>query len=444
MLAPGYNEPGCCFLTTCLYVGTANVLENDLDYHTQEGFIQTFQADDLSVLLANFETTPTGQGGGFWQAGRGIAADASGNVFVAVDSGMYNPLMSFAPSVLKFSQGTLSPVSWFTPANWDSLYYDNLDLSANGVTLIPNTDVAFAGGKAGVIYLVNQTNLGGLEPGRNTPLQEFQASHGCGTTDCGQHLPTAYWPRPNAPYLYVWDVQDYLRAYPFDLQTRRFLVNEVTVGSYLPSRVGGMTVSSNGGVNSTGIVWATTTSQDASNSAVPGTLRAYNANDISDELYDSDQVSTRDAMGTFVKMSTPVVANGKVYVNTQSNELPVYGLLCQQSLAAEVSIMSRPLEPGPGANQLKQQLVFLNNGTAAIGGPFTLVLSGLSAGATPAGLSGKTSCIKPAGNDFVEMPKAGPLWLKPGKSFTVELNFTLEGVTGVSYNPMLLAGSGGH
>ncbi len=438
------QRAGLLLFDNVLYVGTANVLENDLDYHTQEGFIQTFQADDLSVQLANFETTPTGQGGGFWQAGRGIAADASGNVFVAVDSGMYNPLMSFAPSVLKFSQGTLSPVSWFTPANWDSLYYDNLDLSANGVTLIPNTDVAFAGGKAGVIYLVNQTNLGGLEPGRNTPLQEFQASHGCGTTDCGQHLPTAYWPRPNAPYLYVWDVQDYLRAYPFDLETRRFLINEVTVGSYLPSRAGGMTVSSNGGVNSTGIVWATTTAQDASNSAVPGTLRAYNANDISDELYDSDQVSTRDAMGTFVKMSTPVVANGKVYVNTQSNELPVYGLLCQQSLAAEVSIMSGPLEPGPGANQLKQQLVFLNNGTAAIGGPFTLVLSGLSAGATPAGLGGKTSCIKPAGNDFVEMPKAGPLWLKPGKSFTVELNFTLEGVTGVSYNPMLLAGSGGH
>ncbi len=70
-------------------------------------------------------------------------------------------------------------------------------------------------------------------------------------------------------------------------------------------------MSSNGGENSTGIVWATTTSLDASNSAVPGTLRAYNANDISKELYDSDRVSTRDAMGTFVKMSTPVVLEWK-------------------------------------------------------------------------------------------------------------------------------------
>jgi len=183
---------------------------------------------------------------------------------------------------------------------------------------------------------------------------------------------------------------------------------------------------------------------DASNSAVPGTLRAYNANDISQELYDSDQVSSRDAMGTFVKMSTPVVSNGKVYVNTQSNELPVYGLLCQRNVAAEVSITSGPFLPGPGSNQLKQQLTFLNNGTAAIGGPFTLVLSGLSAGATPAGLSGKTSCIKPAGTDFVELPKAAPLWLKPGKSFTVELNFTLNGATGVTYTPTIVSGSGGH
>ncbi len=213
----------------------------DLDYHTQEGFIQTFQADDLSVLLANFETTPTGQGGGFWQAGRGIAADASGNVFVAVDSGMYNPLMSFAPSVLKFSPGTLSPISWFTPANWDALYYANLDLSANGVTLIPNTDFAFAGGKAGVIYLVNQTNLGGLEPGAEhsparVPSLPGLWDYGLRSTSSDRLLAAT---RPSV--FVCLGCSRLSRAYPFDLVSRRFLITTSPWDLILPSRAGGMT-----------------------------------------------------------------------------------------------------------------------------------------------------------------------------------------------------------
>ena len=438
------QRAGLLLYDNVLYVGTANVLENPLDYHTQEGFIQTFQADDLSVQLASFDTTPTGQGGGFWQAGRGIAADASGNVFVALDGGAYSPLLSLAVSIVKFSSGTLSPISWFTPANWDSLYYANLDLSANGVTLIPGTNLAFAGGKAGVVYLLDQTNLGGLEgSSAGAPLQEFQASQGCGLTDCAQHLPTAFWPNPRDRYLYVWDVHDYLRAYPFDIGSQRFLMNKATVGTLLPSRAGGMTISSNGGEYGTGIVWATTAALDAYSAAVPGSLRAFNANDITQELYDSDENARRDAMGTFLKMTTPVVANGKVYVNTQSNELPVYGLLCQANAAPEVSISSGPIQPVTGTNRSKQQVTLLNNGADAVGGPFTLVLSGLPANVALTGMSGKTSCIAPAGSVYIELSKA-PLWLKPGKSFTAQLTFTVKGSGAISYTPMVVAGSGGH
>ncbi len=326
--SPWIQRAALLLYNNVLYVGTSNVVENDGDDATQEGFIQTFKADDLSVQLASFETTPTGEGGAFWQAGRGLAVDSEGNVFVVIDSGSYNPPTSFGDSVVKFGAGTLSPVDWFTPANWSSLYGGNLDQTANGVTLIPGTSLAVTGGKLGVIYLLDQTHLGGLEPGSgNTPLQLFQASQGCGATDCGQHLPTSFWPHATNPYLYVWDVHDHLRAYPFDPSSQRFLVGSTTTGTLLPSRAGGITVTSNGSADGTGIVWATTATQDPFFSAVPGTLRAYNANDITQELYNSDRDPTRDAMGTFVKMSTPIVANGKVYVNTQSNLLPVYGLL---------------------------------------------------------------------------------------------------------------------
>jgi hypothetical protein len=436
------QRAGLLLYNNVLYVGTANVLENPLDWHSQEGFIQTFQADNLSVQMDSFETNPTGEGGGFWQAGRGIAADSSGNVFVAVDSGDYNPVVSLAVSVIKFSAGTLSPISWFTPEHWSFLYPSNLDLSANGVTLIPDTNLAFAGGKTGVIYLLDQTNLGGLQTASaNTAVQEFQASDGCGITDCAQHLPTAYWPHPRNPYLYVWDIGDYLRAYPFDLAAERFLTKDVTVGTFLPSRTGGMTISSNAGESGTGIVWAATALQDAYSAAVPGTLHAYDANDITTELYNSDQVPTRDAMGTFLKMTTPVVANGKVYVNTQSNLVPVYGLLCQANVGSAVTLTSGPLVLIAGSTY-QQQVTLLNAGTEAIGGPFTLILSGLSSGATPKGSTGTTSCILPAGDAYIKLTHA-PVWLKPGASFVATLEFTLSGTTGITYTPVLVAGSGG-
>ncbi len=310
-----------------LYVGTANVQETDGVTKSQEGFVQTFQGDDLSVRLATFETTPTSQGGAFWQAGRGLAVDSAGNVYAAFDSDYYNPPSSFGDSVVKFGPGSLSPIDWFTPADWSFLYGGNLDETADGVTLIPGMTLAFTGGKVGVIYLLNQDNLGGLELLGSGPVQEFQASQGCGTTDCGQTLPTAFWPNATNPYLYVWDAQDYLRAYPFDPGSQQFLTGAASVGTVLPTRTGGMTVSSNGSAAGTGIVWATTATQDPFFNAVPGTLRAYNASDITQELYNSDQNPCRDALGTFVKMSTPIVANGKVYVNTQSNFLSVYGLL---------------------------------------------------------------------------------------------------------------------
>ncbi|PYU23476.1 MAG: hypothetical protein DMG32_16055 [Acidobacteria bacterium] len=436
------QRAGLLLYNNLLYVGTSNVLENDMEV-SQEGFIVLLQADDLSVQLASFETTPTGEGGAFWQAGRGLAADSSGNVFVVVDSGAYNPPLSFGVSVLKFIPGTLSVSDWFTPANWSFLYNHNLDQSANGVTLIPGTSLAFTGGKAGVIYLLDQTSLGGLEPvSGSPPLQKFQASQGCGTTDCAQHLPTAFWPHQTNPILYVWDVHDYLRAFPFDFLSQRFLIDSATVGSLKPSRAGGMTISSNGSTDGSGIVWATTALLDPYSSAVPGTLRAYNANDIGQELYNSDQNSSRDAMGTFVKMSTPIVANGKVYVNTQSNVLPVYGLLCQANTGSAINIIRGPFRLLPGSIHFTQQLTVLNNGNSAIGAPFTLLLSGLSTGVNLTGMSGGTSCAQPLGSPYIQL-SGTPLWLNPGQSFKVQLDFTLNGATGITYTPILLAGSGG-
>ena len=78
----------------------------------------------------------------------------------------------------------------------------------------------------------------------------------------------------------------------------------------------------------TGIVWAAMSNAGSANHATqPGILRAYDASDITRELWNSQQNATRDGFGNFAKFVPPTVANGKVYMATFSQKVVVYGLL---------------------------------------------------------------------------------------------------------------------
>jgi uncharacterized protein (TIGR03437 family) len=83
----------------------------------------------------------------------------------------------------------------------------------------------------------------------------------------------------------------------------------------------GMTVSANGANN--GILWETTASSNTPN----GTLHAFDATNLLNELWNSDMNPDRDNPGAFVKFVNPTVANGKVFLATSSGSLAVYGVL---------------------------------------------------------------------------------------------------------------------
>jgi hypothetical protein len=69
------------------------------------------------------------------------------------------------------------------------------------------------------------------------------------------------------------------------------------------------------------------TTGDHSQDGVPGTLHAFDALDLTNELWHSEMLPERDRLGGFAKCVSPTVANGRVYVPTFSNELAIYGLL---------------------------------------------------------------------------------------------------------------------
>src|SRR5438874_1225868 len=57
-----------------------------------------------------------------------------------------------------------------------------------------------------------------------------------------------------------------------------------------------------------------------------GALHAYDASNLTNELYNSRMNGSRDSLGSFVKFTVPTVANGKVYAGT-GNSLAVFGLI---------------------------------------------------------------------------------------------------------------------
>ena len=415
------QRAGLLMVNDVLYIAFGNIVPDPNDQHwSQEGFVQAFNARDLKQRLAVFQTTPGGLKGGIWQGGRGIATDGLGNIYLSTAGGYYDGVKNFGSSTLKFTGPSLELADWFTPNNHEYLFRQNIDMSAGGVTLIPNSPLMFAGGKEGVIFLLHRNDMGKLEGTKSGPLQRFRAGSGCGQKDCAQTLGTAFWRRQNDGVLYVWDRGDVLRAYNF--LNNRFVTTPSAVSAIKPGMTGGPSVSANGSDAGSGIVWAVTTQSTRSSGLAPGTLRAFRASDVSQEIYNTDTNKARDALGDFTKFAPPVVANGKVYVPTHSKAVSVYGPLCASDVSPLVSVETGTLNAGPNKTYT-QSITVKNTSSHAIGAPFDIVVDNLTPGAILTNATGATSCAAPAGSPLIRSTDA-PLWLAPGASFTTTLTFT--------------------
>jgi hypothetical protein len=278
-----------------------------------------------------FATEATGNGGaGVWQSGRPPAVDSSGYVYVFAGNAFgdgYDGVNNFSESALKLDPANgLTLIDWFTPGSWSTLDAQDLDTSGSGPMLIPGTSLLAGGGKAGDLYVLNTADLGKYNATDSQIVQEENI------TDGGEiHGGPVYWQRSAAnggPLLYNWGELDPLKAYAFNGTT--FAANPSTQGSGSQIWPGGiLALSANGEQAGSGVLWATVaTSGDAQDDpSVPGELHAFDAGNISQELWNSTTNASRDGFGNFAKFVPPLVANGKVYVATRSNQLAVYGLV---------------------------------------------------------------------------------------------------------------------
>ena len=137
-----------------------------------------------------------------------------------------------------------------------------------------------------------------------------------------------YYKGRSMEYVYVWSEKDNLRAFPFNRSNGTLDVSSQKISS-APGPTGHngamLSVSSNGDLPGTGILWASYASGDANQLTKPGILRAFDAEDVTKELW-NNQDDPNDVAGNYAKFSSPTIANGHVYLATFSNQVVVYGL----------------------------------------------------------------------------------------------------------------------
>jgi len=279
------------------------------DQPTYYGWVVGYNASTLA-LTSVFNDNPNSAFGGIWMAGGAPAADSSNNLYVITGNGNFDGNTEFGDSFLKLSSG-LSLSSSFTPTNESSLNGSDADLGSGGAAILvdqnssPVPHLVIGGGKEGKLYLLNRDSLGGKNSGDTGAVQTFSVGNGIFATP-------AFWQNT----LYLGPISSGVKAYSFDVSSGKF---STSPSSTSPGSFGfpGSTPSISAQGSSNGIVWAI----QRNSSAV---LHAYDATDLSNELWNSSNNSA-DQAGGAVKFTVPTVANGKVYVGTAS-EITVYGL----------------------------------------------------------------------------------------------------------------------
>ena len=266
-------------------------------------------------------------GPAIWMAGGGPAADAAGNVYILMANGAFETTLNaggfptlgdYGNSFVKLSVsgGPLTVSDYFALKNGPAESAADQDLGSGGIMLLPDlTDgsgtvrhLAVGAGKDTNLYVVNRDSMGKFSASANNIWQELDGA-----------LPGEVFSTPAYfnNVVYYGTASGPLRAFSVtNAQLSSSSVAQTPTSFGFPGTL--PVVSANGTAN--GIVWAY-------ENATPAVLHAYDATNLTHELYNSNQAANaRDNFGAGNKFIAPTVADGKVFVGT-TNSVGVFGLL---------------------------------------------------------------------------------------------------------------------
>jgi hypothetical protein len=280
------------------------------DVRPWHGWIFAYSTSSLSQV-GILCTTPSGYGGGVWQAAGGFPVDSSGYVYAFTGNGTYDGIAEWGESMLKLSS-TLAIEDWFTPSNNADLTASDLDLASGSPMLIPNSTHLFGSGKDSRLIMVDTSDMGHLQGSGTAPAQVF-------TFGSQLLYEGVLWPGMGAYFQNsAFSGETSYPLWFFAWQAGTFNSTAVQGSSYgFPG--GQYAGSSNGLLN--GILWSVSCGNCNGQPSNPpsGTLYALNSTTL-------QQIYSDSTVGKMSKFSPPLIANGRVYVVTQSDAVVAYGI----------------------------------------------------------------------------------------------------------------------
>ena len=316
------DRPGLLLLNGVIYTSWGS----HCDIRPYTGWVMGYDENTLAQVTV-LNVTPNGNEGAFWMSGAGPAADSSGNIFALDANGTFDATLNaqgfpsqgdFGNAFLKIStvNNQLAVADYFEMSNQLSENDSDEDLGSGGALVLPDfTDssgntrhLAVGAGKDGNIYVVDRDSMGKFNPNTNNIYQEIQGALAGSVFSMPAYFNST---------VYYGAVGDSIKA---------FAISTAQLGSSPSSQTGnqfeypGATPSISANGTSNAILWAAENTD-------PAVLHAYDATNLANELYNSNQApGGRDQFGTGNKFITPTVVNGKVYVGT-ANGVGVFGLL---------------------------------------------------------------------------------------------------------------------
>jgi hypothetical protein len=310
------QRPGLELLNGVVYLAWASYCDNT-PFH---GWLMGYNSSTLQQV-AVWLSTPNGSDGGIWNGGASPAVDEFGNVYEMTANGTFDASsggLDYGDTIIRLSTASgLSITDYFTPYDQNNDREQDRDVGSGGPLVVPDqpapyTHLLIGAGKEGTVYVVNRDDMGGYNPNNNSQIVQSLTGEVAAT-----YSTPGFW----LNNVYYNGTDDYVKQ--FQLYNDLLSNSAIETSSVKMGYPGATpTISANGAGG--GIVWIL---NDAGfQKATPAILYAFDAANVSRELYNSSQNASRDQAGTAVKFNPPTVVNGKVYVGT-NGEVDVYGLL---------------------------------------------------------------------------------------------------------------------